>query len=103
MKIPEPIEVYLPRPSTARLKIVPHITEVQRPQRVKKITPTGTSTIPNPVPVNTGIAPITSVGAKMPTSTKISASEATNESCTLLEILPPSRPPSRRPHIIRNQ
>ena len=82
---------------------MPHITEVQRPQRVKKITPTGTSTIPNPVPVNTGIAPITSVGAKMPTSTKISASEATNESCTLLEILPPSRPPSRRPHIIRNQ
>ena len=30
------------------------------------------------------------------TSTKISASEATNESCTLLEILPPSRPPSRQ-------
>ena len=43
MKRPEAIEVYLPSPSTARLKIAPHITEVQSPQRMKNITPIGIS------------------------------------------------------------
>ena len=35
IKIPEAIAVYLPRPSTAMLKIPPHITEVQRPTSKK--------------------------------------------------------------------
>ena len=33
MKIPEAFAVYLPRPSVERLKIPPHMIDVQRPQR----------------------------------------------------------------------
>ena len=35
MKIPEAAAVYLPSPSVERLKIEPHMMEVQRPQRVR--------------------------------------------------------------------
>ena len=81
----------------------PHMTEVQRPQSVRNMTPTGTSTSPKPVPVKTGIETVEVTGEKMPTSTKRMATEATTESCDLLETLPPMMPPTRRPHIIRNQ
>ena len=67
------------------------------------MTPTGTSTSPKPVPVKTGIETVEVTGEKMPTSTKRMATEATTESCDLLETLPPMMPPTRRPHIIRNQ
>ena len=97
------MEVYLPSPSTARLKMPPHITDVQRPHSVRNMTPMGTSIMAKPVPVNTGMRPIVSIGAKMPSSTKTSATTETAVSCALLETLPPMTPPIRRPHIIRNQ
>ena len=48
MKIPEADSVYLPRPSTARLKMTPHITEVQRPQRTRKRQLSGTWNMAKP-------------------------------------------------------
>ena len=40
--MPEAFAVYLPRPSVARLKIPPHITDVQRPQRKMNTQDNGT-------------------------------------------------------------
>ncbi len=37
MKMPDACSVYLPRPSTARLKMPPHISEVHNPQSIRKI------------------------------------------------------------------
>ena len=42
MKIPDAFAVYFPRPSVARLKIPPHITDVQRPQRKMNTQDNGT-------------------------------------------------------------
>ena len=43
MNSPEAVAVYFPSPSVARLKITPHMTEVQIPQRMMNSTFTGTS------------------------------------------------------------
>ena len=80
MKIPEAIAVYLPSPSTARLKIPPHMIDVQSPQSAKNMIPTGTVSIPKPMlapPLNTGIATVVALGANIPISKKIKASEET--------------------------
>ena len=55
MKIPEALSVYLPRPSTAKLKMPPHMTDVQRPHNTNNAALTGTCAMPKPsVPLNTG-------------------------------------------------
>ena len=58
MKIPEAWAVYLPRPSVARLKILGHMIEVQRPQSTKNMAEIGTVTNWNEEPVNTGISTV---------------------------------------------
>ena len=56
MKMPDAAAVCLPKPSTARLKIAPHITDVQSPQSIKSSIFTGTSAMPKDISyLNTGI------------------------------------------------
>ena len=64
--MPEAIAVYLPRPSTAMLKIAPHITEVQRPTSNMAKMPTGTSCVMKVIADQStpGKGTSTSVGAK---------------------------------------
>ena len=47
---PSEVAVYFPNPSTARLKIPPHMIEVQRPTNTKYIALIGTSAKPNDKP-----------------------------------------------------
>ena len=104
MKIPEAAAVYLPKPSVAKLKIPPHITEVQSPQRVKSITVTGTSArLKDIFLLNTGMFTNKSVGRNIAMSTKSNPKEATKESIALLENLAPKVPPINRPMNIKNQ
>ena len=104
IKIPEAASVYLPSPSTARLKIPPHITEVHNPQRIKKATFNGTLAIPNQISLkNTGIPTVVSAGLKIDSNTNTAAKEAVAPNIALLEILAPNAPPNRRPISIKNQ
>ena len=104
IKIPEAAAVYLPNPSVAKLKIPPHITEVQSPQRVKNMTLEGTSASPKEIfLLKTGIFTTTSVGKKIANNTNNKPKEATKESITLLENLAPKAPPTNRPTNIKNQ
>src|SRR5574344_169330 len=104
IKRPEAAAVYLPSPDVARLKMLPHITEVQRPTKIKNIIPTGTSAKPNDMSdLKTGILTITSVGIKMANSTSIIAMDDTVVSIVLLENFDPNIPPVSLPKSIRNQ
>ena len=104
MKMPEAAAVYLPRPSTARLKMPPHITEVHRPQSTKNMMLIGTSTTPNEMSLlNTGIETVVLIGARMAISTNASPNDATVASIFLLDTLAATEAPARRPTSIRNQ
>ena len=65
MNRPEALLVALPRPSTARLKMAPHMTEVQRPQRTSSRADSGTFTIWKAEPVKAGMLTLVEAGAKM--------------------------------------
>ena len=104
MKMPEAAEVYLPSPSTARLKMPPHITEVHRPQRTSSMMLTGTCAMPNEMSLwKTGMLTTALTGQSMAQMTSRQAADATVESIALGETLAPSRPPAKRPMSIRNQ
>ena len=106
MKIPEAFSVYLPNPSTARLKIPPHMMDVQSPTNARNIALTGTCTSPN-IPselfLNTGIFTIESVGANMAEITRIIPMAEAVPNIALAEILLPILAPIRRPTNISNQ
>ena len=104
MKIPEAASVYLPRPSTAKLKIPPHIIEVQRPQSAINMMLIGTCATPNEISLlNTGILTIVVIGQiKARIMNRIPTPDAT-VSIALLVNLPPKEAPTRRPINIRNQ
>ena len=96
--------MYLPRPSTARLKIPPHITEVHKPQSTRNMIFAGTLTIPNEMSDwNTGIITLVSTEVKIAARTNTRATPLTVVSIALLETLPAIEPPTRRPTSIRNQ
>src|SRR5574344_1210522 len=104
MKIPDAVAVYLPSPSTARLKIPPHITEVQRPHNTRNITPMGTSAKPNEISDwNTGIDTFVSRGPKIPSNTKIRPTVDATANIALLETFAARLAPATRPINIRNQ
>ena len=103
MKIPEAFSVYLPSPSTARLKMPPHMTEVQRPISTSSAALTGTFTSPKPAePLKTGRLTATS-GANIAPSVSNRPTEETTVSILLADTLLPMAAPSRRPISIRNQ
>ena len=56
MNIPEPRAVYFPSPSTERLKMHDHITDVHSPQATRSSAATGRWYIATLEPVNTGIS-----------------------------------------------
>src|SRR5690554_2461671 len=103
IKIPDAALVYFPSPSTARLKILPHIIDVHNPQTTSKSALKGTTVNENEDPVNTGIDVVTVFGVSMAAIINIIASPDTVESITLLDTLPPTSPPMKRPTSIRNQ
>ncbi|EJX02534.1 hypothetical protein EVA_09363 [gut metagenome] len=105
IKIPLAIAVYLPRPSTAMLKIAPHITEVQRPTRRKAKIPTGTSChtivrLPQSTP---GKLTFTSTGANIPNTTRAMVNVETVVIMARLLTLLPMLAPTKRPINIMNQ
>ena len=103
MKIPDAAFVYLPKPSTARLKILPHIMEVHNPQSTSNNALKGTTVIAKEDPVNTGMRVVTVFGDRMAPKIRIMPSRETVESIVLLETLPPTMLPMKRPTSIRNQ
>ena len=104
MKSPEARDVYLPSPSTARLKIAPHITDVHRPQRMKNITPIGIASSEKlSWDVIAGNLTVVESPRMMPRRTNMMATEPTTESIALLDTFPPIAPPIKRPQSMRNQ
>ena len=103
MNAPEARAVAEPSPSTARLKIVPHMTEVQSPQRTRRRAESGTWTIPKPEPVNTGIEVLTPAGTNIATSMRAAATAAAQLNWVRLEITPLMKLDTKRPMSMRNQ
>ena len=95
MKMPEACSLYLPRPSTARLKMAPHMMEVQIPQTARKMHFIGTA---EPLMVM-----LTLSGRKMAMSSRRMASEDTKIICVRVLTLPLMKLLRKRPTIIRNQ
>ena len=96
--------VYLPMPSTAKLKMPPHMMDVHNPQSTKSTTETGTTCKPKLMSaLNTGMLTAMSAGKKIPITTNKIASVLTVVNCDLAENLPPKSPPSKRPINIKNQ
>ena len=100
MKIPDAAFVYLPRPSTAKLNILPHIMEVQSPQSTNNNALTGTFVIAKEEPVNTGIKVVTVFGDNMAITINKMASDDRGQHYRL-EIFPPTKLPIKRPMSIR--
>ena len=101
--MPDAAAVYLPSPSTARLKIAPHMTEVQRPQRMSRRILTGTASMPKDMSdLNTGILTI-DCGRSMALMTSSAAMVVVAMSIVLLDIYPPIEAPMNRPTSMRNQ
>src|SRR5690554_4825115 len=108
MKIPAAAGVYLPNPSTARLNILPHIIEVQRPTNTKNSALIGTSAKPNERAPSADLCN-TGSSTRLVVDEKIAARTSTNPtierelSIVLLDTLLPSDAPTKRPINIRNQ
>src|SRR5665648_82147 len=94
MKIPEAAATYLPKPSTARLKIPPHITEVHNPHNTRNMALIGTLAEPNAKPSvvdsNTGIDTVIVVGRKIAKRTNTIPKNDATINMVLLETLPVS-------------
>ena len=86
INIPDAAAVYLPKPSTARLNIPPHMTDVQRPQRTINRHFTGTSNIAKPsAALYPGIDIWRFAGRNMAISNNIMAVAATVIICALVD------------------
>ena len=89
IKIPEACAVYLPKPSTARLKIPPHIMDVHKPQSTKNRALTGTEAISNPFStLYPGIETVISFGVKIAINIKQIAVAETTINCVRVATLP---------------
>ena len=105
MNIPLAIAVYFPSPSTARLKMPPHITLVHRPTNTKAKMLTGTSVqirlrLAQSTP---GTLVVMDAGANMPKRIRMMLIVAAVVIIARLETLPPIAPPIKRPTSIINQ
>ena len=103
MKIPDAAAEYLPNPSVARLKILLHIIEVQRPQRTNSNAAIGTVTNVKEEPVNTGIDTV----VDLPRTTAATIHTIPNIVVPIiierLDTFPPIKLPMKRPTSISNQ
>ena len=95
MKMPEAAAVYLPRPSTARLKMAPHMIEVQKPQRIIRPRASGI--------LEALMVTATDSGTKIAAIRSTMATEAITPSIILLLTLEPTDAPTRRPISIQSQ
>ena len=103
IKIPEAAAEYLPSPSVARLKILLHMIEVQRPQSTNNSAATGTTTIWNDVPVKTGIETVVDLPKTIAKTINIIPVIVVIIIIERLETLPPMKLPMKRPTNIKNQ
>ena len=95
MKMPEAISLYLPRPSVQRLKIAPHMIEVQIPQAAMKTHLRGTA---EPLMVMLRLS-----GMKIAMRSRRMATEETAIICVRVETLPLMALLAKRPTIISSQ
>ena len=84
IKIPDAAAVYFPNPSTARLKMPPHITEVHNPQRIRNMTFIGIMTVSSEPTKELTFTPI-DVGKKIAPIRRIKPKQATKVNIDLLE------------------
>lgn len=77
MKRPDALAVYLPRPSVARLKMPPHMTEVHRPQSRRKRHFMGTSPLVMLRNLISGSLKVTDSGRRIAMSTRMMATDDT--------------------------
>ena len=103
MNIPEPRAVYLPKPSTERLKIQDHITDVHSPHSTSSRAASGRLYVAMLLPVNTGMSTVMLFPVIIAPVISSMATKAVAESITLLEILLAMNPATKRPTSIRNQ
>ena len=90
IKRPEAAAVYLPKPSTARLKMPPHITDVQRPQSTINRHFTGTPDVmmkPSET-LYAGMLIVRSPGKKMVISSSAIAVVVTKSICERVDTFP---------------
>ena len=103
MKIPEACSVYLPRPSTARLKILPHINDVQRPHNTRNSASSGTSRMMNSPLMKPGMVTRTVDGIRIAASTSTMAISDTAVSCLRVDTFELMAELTRRPTSISSQ
>src|SRR5574344_727718 len=103
MKIPDAAAEYFPNPSVARLKILLHIIDVQRPQRTNSNAAIGTVTNVNEEPVNTGIDTVVVLPRTIAAMISTIPSVVVPIIIVLLDTLPPIKLPMKRPTSINNQ
>ena len=103
MNIPDASAVYLPNPSTERLNMHDHITEVHNPQSIRSKAAIGRLSTANALPVNTGIAKVILLPDIIAVNVNNEAMDAVAVSILRLEILSAIIPPKNLPTSIRNQ
>lgn len=103
MNIPEPRAVYFPSPSTERLKMHDHITDVHSPQATRSSAATGRWYIATLEPVNTGISTWQLFPRIIAPSINAIASTDVAVSIALLDTLSAMSPAENLPTSIRNQ
>ena len=101
MKMPEAASVYLPRPSTERLKMPPHMMEVHKPHAAMNIHLIGigfSTDCFTPLIVSSALTlKVELSGIKIPINKRIIARLDTKVNCVLVEILPESALELARP------
>ena len=104
MKRPEATAVYLPRTVTARLKIAPHITDVQRPQRIKNTAFKGICTTLKLYVLESNTINVTTDSSHLiPAIIRQIATAVVTASIVRLDTFEPIIPPTRRPTSIKSQ
>ena len=97
------LAVYLPRPSVAKLKMLAHMTDVQRPQRTRNKALMGTCAISKLEPLNIGMLVIVSRGENTAQAMRMMATDEVNVISVLLDTLPAMKEEMVRPTSISNQ
>ena len=102
---PDAVAVYLPKPSVARLKITPHITDVHKPQRMMNNTLAGTSASMKQLWERSGTVRLILLasGMKIATKRNRSATHEVTVSCVRDETFPLMNALTKRPTSIKSQ
>ena len=95
--------MYLPSPSVARLKMLDHMIEVQRPQNTMRIALSGSVTTWKPEPVNTGMEPVMLFGKNIARRMRIMAAPLVTTIMARLDTLEAMKEEMRRPTSISSQ